>query len=144
MFVDFKQAYDSISREKLYTILRDFDIPSKLVRIIRATMQNTTGHVRIGGKLSDSFRITEGLKQGNRLAPMLFNLALEHVIRKARIDMSSTIMNRSVQLVGYADDIDILGRSVNLIKEAFLNLEKKAEVGLKVHAEKTKIMVQSR
>lgn len=54
-------------------------------------------------------------------------------------------MNKSIQLVGYADDIDILGRSVSLIKEAFLNLKEKAEeVGLMVNAEKTKIMLQSR
>lgn len=54
-------------------------------------------------------------------------------------------MNKSVQLAGYADDIDILGRSVCSIKEAFLNLEEAAkEIGLKVNAEKTKVMLQSR
>lgn len=63
---------------------------------------------------------------------MLFNLVLEHVIRRARIDTSSIIMNKSVQLVGYANDIDILGRSVSAIKDAFFNLEEEAEeVGLK-------------
>ncbi|KMQ89730.1 endonuclease-reverse transcriptase [Lasius niger] len=80
-----------------------------------------------------------GLKHGDGLAPILFNLALEYVIRKAQIDVGSTIMNKSVQLTGYADDIDILGRSVCSIKEAFLNLEEAAkEIGLKVNAEKTK------
>lgn len=108
-------------------------------------MQDTTGYVRIGGRLSDPFKITKGLKQGDGLAPMLFNLVLEYVVRKTQIDTSSTIMNKSIQLVGYADDIDILGRSVSLIKEAFLNLKEKAEeVGLMVNAEKTKIMLKSR
>lgn len=40
LFVDFKQAYDSIDRNKLYSIM-DFDIPSKLVRLVMATMQNS-------------------------------------------------------------------------------------------------------
>lgn len=43
MFVDFRQAYDSTSRRKLYKILQKFKIPSKLVRMIRATMHDTVG-----------------------------------------------------------------------------------------------------
>lgn len=145
LWISNRRSDNSIFREKLYTILRDFNIHHKLIRIIKATMQDMTGYVRIGGRLSDLFKITKELKQGDGLAPMLFNLVLEYVVRKTQIDTSSTIMNKSIQLVGYADDIDILGRSISLIKEAFLNLKEKAEeVGLMVNAEKTKIMLQSR
>lgn len=41
LFVDFKQAYDSIDRSKLYMIMLDLDIPPKLVRLVRATMLNS-------------------------------------------------------------------------------------------------------
>lgn len=36
LFVDIKQAYDSIDRNKLYAIMLDFDIPPKLVRLVKA------------------------------------------------------------------------------------------------------------
>jgi hypothetical protein len=35
LFIDFKKAYDSIKREVLYTILVEFGIPKKLVRLIK-------------------------------------------------------------------------------------------------------------
>lgn len=145
MFIDFKQAYDSISREKLYEILREFNIPTKLVRIIKVTMQNARGYVRIDGKLTTFFQIKKGLKQGDGLAPMLFNLVLEYIVRKTRIDVSSTIMHKSMQLAGYADDIDILGRTTLSIKETFLRLKEAAkEIGLKINTNKMKVMIQSR
>jgi hypothetical protein len=40
--------------------------------------------VCIGKHLSDSFPIQNGLKQGDALPPLLFNLAIEYAIRKAQ------------------------------------------------------------
>jgi hypothetical protein len=35
LFIDFMKAYDSIKREVLYNILLEFDVPMKLVRLIK-------------------------------------------------------------------------------------------------------------
>ncbi|KAG8232804.1 hypothetical protein J437_LFUL007958 [Ladona fulva] len=76
---------------------------------------------------------------------MLSNLSLEHVIRNAGIDTSATLTNKSKQIVRCADDLNILGRSVPSIKEAFGNLETAAkDLGLTVNEHKTKFMLQSR
>ncbi|KAG8226613.1 hypothetical protein J437_LFUL007686 [Ladona fulva] len=94
--------------------------------------------------LTSNFEVTQGLKQGDGLAPMLFNLAL-HVIRNAGIDTSTTLTNKSKQIVGYADNLNILGRSVLSIKEASGNLETTVkDLGLTVNEHKTKFMSQSR
>jgi hypothetical protein len=48
--------------------------------------------------------------------------------------MSSTIFNKQTQILGYADDIDIIGRSQAAVREAFLTLEREAnKVGLKIN-----------
>jgi hypothetical protein len=39
MYVDFKQAYDSINCEKFCEIMYDAGIPDKLIRLVRATMK---------------------------------------------------------------------------------------------------------
>jgi sorting nexin-29 len=79
IYVDFKQAYDSIQRNKLYTVMYELGLPPKLVRLVRATMTGTEAQVKVQTELTDTFEIRQGLKQGDRLAPMLFNLALEYV-----------------------------------------------------------------
>jgi hypothetical protein len=35
LFIDFKKAYDSVTKEVLYNILIKFGIPMKLVRVIK-------------------------------------------------------------------------------------------------------------
>ena len=54
-----------------------FGIPNKLIRLTRATMENSTYYVKIGTIMTDSFKVGTGLKQGDGLAPDFFNVALE-------------------------------------------------------------------
>jgi hypothetical protein len=50
---------------------------SKLIRLIRMAMTDVKAQVKINAKLTEPFMIRWGLKQGDGLAPLLFNMALE-------------------------------------------------------------------
>jgi hypothetical protein len=63
-------------KEKIFTISK------KLVRLIKMCLNETYCKVCVGKLLSDKFTIQNGLKQGDALLPLLFNFALEYVIRK--------------------------------------------------------------
>ncbi|KMQ85832.1 endonuclease-reverse transcriptase [Lasius niger] len=78
LFIDFKQAYNSIDRNKLFATMLDFKIHPKLVRLVRCTMQNTRSQVKIAAELTSVIEVSQKLKQEDGLAPTLFNLALEH------------------------------------------------------------------
>jgi hypothetical protein len=54
-------------------------------------MNDSTYHIKIGQMMTDSFKVGNGLKQGDALAPNLFNIALEHVIRQLSTEVKSTI-----------------------------------------------------
>ena len=82
IFIDFQKAYDSIRRDKLYAIMEHFGIPNKLIRLAKATMQNSTYYLKIGTIMTDGFKVGTGLKQEVGLAPSLFNVALEYVVRQ--------------------------------------------------------------
>jgi hypothetical protein len=74
--------YDSVKKEVLYNILIEFGVPMKLVSLIKTCLNKTYSKIRIGKNLFDSFPIRNDLKQGDALTPLLFNFALEDVIRK--------------------------------------------------------------
>ena len=38
LFIDFKKAYDSVRREVLYKILIEFEIPRKVVRLVKMSL----------------------------------------------------------------------------------------------------------
>ena len=46
-----------------------FGIPDKLIRLTKATMENSTYHVKRGTVMTDGFKVGTGLKQGDGLAP---------------------------------------------------------------------------
>lgn len=144
LFVDFRAAYDSVKRSKLWRVMEEFGIPSKLISLTKLTLCGATSRVRIRNKLSEAFDVMEGLRQGDPLATLLFNLILEAAVRAMAIDTSSTIFTKSNQLLGFADDLDIMGRNMEVVKEKFVALDSKGtDFGLKVSDTKTEYMVFS-
>jgi hypothetical protein len=142
IYVDFKQAYDNIQREKLYRIMHEFNIPNKLIRLVRATVRNSETQVKIQTQLTEPFKIRQGLKQGDGLAPSLFNLSLEYAIKKLTGNVKGTLEFEAIQVVGYADDICLLSRNIRTIKEELM--EAAMEIGLKINKDKTLAMIQTR
>jgi hypothetical protein len=87
----------------------------------------------IGKLMSDAFPVHNAMKQGDALSPLLFNFALEYAIRMVQGSKKGTGIEWTHQLLVCADDGNLLGENINIIKknlEAVLDASK--EVGLEV------------
>jgi hypothetical protein len=63
LFVDFRQAFNSVNRKRFYEVMEWMKIPDKLIRLTRMTMNTTQAKVKIDNKLSAKFEFNAGVKQ---------------------------------------------------------------------------------
>jgi len=82
------------------------------------SLTETYSRVRVGKNVSDRFPIRNGLKQGDALSPMLFNFALEYVIRRVQVNRDGLKVNGTHQFLAYANDVNILAGSIHTLKES--------------------------
>ena len=74
LFVDLKKAHNSVPRAALWPTLAKLGVPPRMLQVIRALHNGMLAHVRVDGSVTEEFVVTNGLRQGCTLAPMLFNL----------------------------------------------------------------------
>jgi hypothetical protein len=94
--------------------------------MIAITLEDSRSKVFVGGKLSEPFRMSSGVRQGDSISTVLFNLALHEAIKDMRI--RGTIMYKSKQCFAYADDIVLVARNIQALKEMFRIIEQKGRV----------------
>ena len=87
-----------------------------------------------------------GLKQGDPLSPILFNLVLQKVIQSIKMVPSGiTIGKEQLNLLAYADDIALIGKNEIEIRKLFAEMKNiTRKFGLRINHEKTKYMIVER
>ena len=101
---------------------------------------------------TDYFDIVAGLLQGDTLAPHLFIICLEYVLRTSIDIMKDNSFNLTKEIsrrypaeiitdADYADDIALLANTLAQAESSLLSLERVAAgIGLHVNADKTEYM----
>ena len=138
IFVDFTKAFDSIHREKMEQILLAYSIPKEIVAAITILYRNTKVKVRSPDGDTEYFDIVAGVLQGETMAPYLFIICLDYVLRtsidKIRENSFELTKKRSRR---YPDT----GKYTQPSRKTTVSLERAAAgIGLYVNAHKTEYM----
>ncbi|KAF0770859.1 ribosome biogenesis protein TSR3 isoform X1 [Aphis craccivora] len=125
-------------------ILKNFGLPTNLINMIKLCNTNASSRVKVNNVISSSFTTNSGLKQGDAMSPVLFNMALESVIRKIpRTEILN--LDEGNILLAYADDIVVIGNSKESIQNTVEELMKIGKyIGLTINSGKTKYMMVKR
>ena len=112
-FIDFRKAFDSIWHSALFLKLQKLGIGGPFYNIIKDMYKTVTARVRCGQTLSEKFRIQKGVKQGDILSPLLFNIFLNDLIPLLNDPENTppTLLTKDVGCLLYADDLVILSTS---------------------------------
>ena len=112
VFVDFKKAYDSINRSKLFTELKDLGIAGKMFYSLQSLYDDVKCCVKLNGFHTDWFAVRCGLKQRCSLSPMLFNLYINDLANRiSSYGIGINLENKMVYILIYADDLVLLAET---------------------------------
>ena len=87
VFVGFSKVFDTVGRTGLGQLLKKYGCPEKFTAMTEALPTGMMANVSIGGEVSESFRVTNGVKQGCVLAPTLFSIFLTAMLDDTFRDM---------------------------------------------------------
>ena len=73
-FIDFRQAFDTVWRQGLWTKVLKSGIDGKCFRFIKNMYKGIKSKVQIGQHVSNFFLCNVGVRQGENLSPFLFSL----------------------------------------------------------------------
>lgn len=96
--LDQEKAYDKIRHDYLWEVLELFGLPHPFIKTIKTLYATVNTRVMVNGERSAPFPITRGVRQGDPISCLLFNLAIEPLALMLR--NSPELNGLSIQLAG--------------------------------------------
>ena len=149
VFVDFSKAFDSVDRSKMFEILECYGIPSDIIEAIKILYTDTSATILTPDGETAPFEITAGILQGDTLAPFLFIIVVDYILRMS-VDQinekgfqlsprkSSRHPSKHITDSDFADDIALISNTLEDAQALLQSLESAANcVGLYLNETKT-------
>ena len=144
-FIDFKNAFDSVWHEGLWSTLNKYGIDSNIALMIKSLYTNSTRAMLFNSIQGQMYKTTVGVRQRCILYPVLFDLFLEEIMAGIQDEHISTISicGRNLSNIRFADDIDLIAGSNDELQTLKQAINSASRYGMQINAEKSKIMINS-
>ena len=141
-FLDASKAFDLVNHEVLFQKLIDRGLPLPVVRFLSSWYRDQQMCVRWGHSLSKSFRVSNGVRQGSVLSPVLFSVYVDSLLDS--LEESSVGCYWGHQFAGalcYADDLVLLAPTASALRQMLSICDSYANShGLVFNANKTQLI----
>jgi hypothetical protein len=142
-FIDYEKAFDSVDRESLWRLLRQYGVPEKITNIIRKSYEGMTCRIVHGRQLTDAFEVRTGVRQGCLLSPFLFLLAIDWVMKTSTEQKRNGIqwtLWEQLEDLDFADDLALLSHTQQQMQEKTnMVADNSARLGLTINKGKSKV-----
>ena len=143
--LDFKKAFDTVSRDFLFRTLSVFGFGPSFIQWMHTFYKNVSSCVLNNGFATSSFAVERGVRQGDPLSAYLFIIALEVLcvnIRNSNDIRGIKVDKEEIKLSLFADDLTgFLKDDLSLTNFLKLIEDYGTCSGLKVNHEKTELLL---
>ncbi|KAK4520638.1 uncharacterized protein ATC70_006516 [Mucor velutinosus] len=125
ILLDQEKAYDRVNADYLCAVLRRLGFPASCVSCVKSLFFGNSMYINVNGYFTSAVKQERGIRQGDPLSPLLFDVALEPFLLSilqdtcfhgfkasngASADMVSSRDPPAVKCLAYADDVCVLLR----------------------------------
>ena len=165
-FIDFRKAFDTVWHEGLFWKLEEANISGNFINTLKDMYRKTECAVKLGNRTTQYFKCKKGVRQGDPLSPLLFNIFINDIFKQLKdnncdpvnlkpilegpgdMDNTDDIETNKVDNINalaYADDIVLLSSTREGLQKALEVTQKYCEDWkLRVNHRKTKCMTFTR
>lgn len=143
--LDQEKAYDKIRHDYLWRTLQRMNLPNNFINTVKSLYTNAQTKVIINGELSSPFTVRRGVRQGDPLSCLLFNLAIEPLaarIRQSNIQgINIPKLTERLKVLLFADDTTVFLNKYDSFQELTDTLDEWCKAsGAKFNKNKTEII----
>ena len=140
--IDLKAAYDMVSRDALFKKLESLGLNGSFLTLIEDYYTGDSVVYAVGDEVTKALYMTQGVKQGCNLSPMLFNLFLVDMINKVHdMKLGIKLGTDIITIISYADDIIAFAKDIDDLKLIVDCITEECQkINMAVSATKSKIL----
>lgn len=103
--LDIAKAFDSVSHESIRETLESMGLPQPMTSYIMDVYQRSTTTLCCGSWTSNKIHPTCGVKQGDPMSPVIFNMIMDRLLKKLPEDIGARIGGLTINAAAFADDL---------------------------------------
>ncbi|KAG6922975.1 hypothetical protein G0U57_000316, partial [Chelydra serpentina] len=137
-WLDLANAFGSIPHHHIFDTLQEFGMPESFLRLIRELYEGCSTTIRSVEGETAEIPIRSGVKQGCPLSPIVFNLAMEPLLRAISNGADgSDLHGERVSVLAYADDLVLIADDPERLQGMLDTIGRAADwTGLRFNAKK--------
>lgn len=103
--LDIAKVFDSVSHAAIEKTLSVMSLPQPMISYIKSVYQRSTTVLSCGGWTSDQVRPTCGVKQGDPMSPVIFNMVIDRLLTRLPEEVGVRCGDVTVNAAAFADDM---------------------------------------
>lgn len=111
-FLDVAKAFDSVSHDSVARAMWRAGVPPLVHAAVMSGYKGAFTTLSANGKTLEQAKVTRGVKQGDPVSPVLFNMVLDEAVKKAEeIGVGVDVGGHRVSCLAFADDLVLAASS---------------------------------
>ena len=118
LLLDASKAFDKVSFDVLFNLLLARNVCPRIINVLYYMYTNQTCYVKWNNECSSSFSVSNGVKQGGVISPLLFSVYIDNLFNELKeLGLGCYVGTTYAGAFGYADDIALISPSIYSLKK---------------------------